>query len=181
LRYNTIIPILFTFLFWSCDVPAPTETFDNPLDEEVAEEAGIETPALVFFPDSVVVNTGASATIKIFAMGIENLRGAHLEVNYDQNILSVLSINSGEFFAEASDVIFLPEINQSTGKLDIYTSYVGSDTLTVSGTGCLVTVVFSTISAGQSALTYSTTSEMVDADDVPIVLAGYGTGVIYAE
>ena len=55
------------FLLVSCEVP--TESYDNPLDTETAEETGFETPALVFFPDEVSVNVGASVTLASIVWG----------------------------------------------------------------------------------------------------------------
>ncbi|MCH7763773.1 MAG: T9SS type A sorting domain-containing protein [Candidatus Marinimicrobia bacterium] len=44
------------WIFPSCEVP--TESYDNPLDEEAAQEEGMEMPTLVFFPDEINVNSG---------------------------------------------------------------------------------------------------------------------------
>ena len=65
------------------------------------------------------------------------------------------------------------------GLLNIYTSFLGSDSSsTVSGTGNLATLILGTITAGQSTITYSSESELVDAQDNPVVLNGLGQGEI---
>ena len=55
--------LLLGFLL-SCEVP--TEAYDNPLDEEVAQEKGIDTPALVFFPDKFEgLTAGTSISVQL--------------------------------------------------------------------------------------------------------------------
>ena len=75
--------------------------------------------------------------------------------------------------------IFIYENDPDNGLLNIYSSFLGSDSSsTVSGTGNLATLVLGTITAGQSTITYNSESELVDAQDNPIVLNGLGEGVI---
>jgi len=102
-------------------------------------------------------------------------------VQYDKNRLSLLSITEGDFFANGLETIFIYEDNSATGILDIYSSFLGSDTVSVNGTGSLADLVFTTLSSGQSILTYSDASTLVDPDNNPISIAGYGQGVIDAQ
>lgn len=163
----------------SCEVP--TEIYDNPLDEEAAEEKGIETPALVFFPDSVGVTAGSSVSLQIFALEVADVGGAHIQVAYDKNKVSLSSVTVGDFFKTTSEPVFIYEDNADDGLVDIYSSFLGQDSVTVSGTGNLAYLVFSTTTPGQSTLTYTAESELVDADDTSVLLNGYGEGVINAQ
>lgn len=163
----------------SCEVP--TEIYDNPLDEEAAEEAGIETPALVFFPDSVGVTAGSSVSLQIFALEVADVGGAHIQVAYDKNKVSLSSVTVGDFFNTTSEPVFIYEDNPDDGFVDIYSSFLGQDSVTVSGTGNLAYLVFSTTTPGQSTLTYTAECELVDAEDNPVLLNGFGEGVINAQ
>ena len=49
------ITMFILFLLMACE-KVPEEVYDNPLDLEVVEEKGIETPALMFFPDEININ-----------------------------------------------------------------------------------------------------------------------------
>ncbi len=171
--------LITCILFVSCEVP--TESYDNPLDTETAEEEGFETPALVFFPDEVSVNLGASVTLEVFAMEVENLAGSHIQLSYDKSKLQLLSLNTGDMFAGASELIFLYEDDPSTGTIDIYTSFLGGDTVAVSGTGSLASLVMTAMTAGQSTVTYTAECELADPDDNPIEIKGFGDGVIDAQ
>ena len=82
---------LIVFVFLSCgnEITTTEELRNNPLD---AEQATYETPALVFFPSEFTPTLGGSFQTEVFAMGPENLRGANVVFQYDQNKLSVLNI-----------------------------------------------------------------------------------------
>ena len=168
--------VLLLGLLLSCEVP--TEAYDNPLDEEVAAEKGIDTPALVFFPDKFDgVTAGSSVSVQLYALEVVGVTGAYLQVGYDKSKVSISSVNAGDFFG--SDPVFIYEDDSDNGLLNIYSSFLGSDSSsTVSGTGNLATLVLGTITAGQSTLNYTVETQIVDAQDNPVVLNGLGEGVI---
>jgi len=162
----------------------PPEIYDNPLDTlatPIDGEDPIETPALVFFPADVTVGLGLGATVQVFALEVDDLSGAHIIVEYDENKLNLLSVTEGDFFSGSLETIFIFEDDPSTGFLDIYASYLGSDTIAVNGTGSIADIVFTTVSAGQSLLQYSSSCEFVDPENIPIVIEGFGSGMINAE
>ena len=97
--------LLILILLLSCEVP--TEVYENPLDEEASLEEGIETPALVFFPDEINVNTGETFTVSVFALDVENVAGAYINLDYDQNKLLLMAINPGTFFSDLQDPLIL--------------------------------------------------------------------------
>ena len=168
--------VLLLGLLLSCEVP--TEAYDNPLDEEVAQEKGIDTPALVFFPDKFEgLTAGNSVSVQLFALEVPDVAGAYIQLAYDKSKISIGNVNAGDFFGSAP--IFIYEDDSENGLLNIYTSFLGSDSSsTVSGTGNLATLILGTITAGQSTITYNSESELVDAQDNPVVLNGLGEGVI---
>ncbi len=173
--YRGVFPSLI-FLFFACEIP--TEVYDNPLD---VENDVFDTPAMVFFPDTVTVNVGGSVTLNVFAMEITNLSGSHIQVNYNKNKLQLLSVNEGEFFSGADNLIFIFENDPTTGTIDIYTSFLGGDTISVSGTGSLANLVLTATSSGMSSVTYTGACEFADPDDNPIEIKGFGEGVVNAQ
>ena len=48
---------MFILLLLMACAEAPEEVYENPLDIEFITEEGIETPALMFFPDEININT----------------------------------------------------------------------------------------------------------------------------
>ena len=175
--------LLVCFLiFTSCDIgEVPTASLNNSLDAESAAQEGIDTPALVFFPDNISTGLGGSVAFELFVMEVENLTGASIKLKYDPAKLELSSVNAGTFFTGGNAPIFLVENDSDNGILHINTFYLGPENLSVSGTGELAMVVFNTKLPGQSTLSYSTESELADPDDNPIEIKGFGEGVIDAQ
>jgi len=172
-----ILPLLFLF---SCGKDIPEEdVFDNPLDED---EVTYETPALTFYPVDISIDLGSSQTVDVFVLGIENLAGSYVRISYDKVKLSVLSIIVGEFFADAVQVpVFIAENDAENGIVEINTSFLGSDSVSVSGTGSLASIVFQSTTDGESSLLFDPDCEFVDPNDNAIVIKGFGVGVVNAQ
>lgn len=171
--------VLLSVFFTSCEVP--TESYENPLDEESAQEDGIETPALVFFPDEFEVTAGSSVSVQVYALGVSGVAGAHIQLSYDKSLISINSVNTGDLFASTSEPVFISEDNPEAGLLDIYTSFLGDDSSTVSGTGSIATLILGTLTSGMSTISYTSESELVDDNDNLLELKGFGEGEINAQ
>ena len=170
--------LLILILLLSCEVP--TEVYENPLDEEASLEEGIETPALVFFPDEININTGETFTVSVYALDVENVAGAYINLDYDQNKLLLMAINPGTFFSDLQDPLYFTE-TENSGTIELYTIFLGTDSTSVSGTGSFMNIVFSASASGTSSLIYSTDCELADPDDNPIEIKGFGEGVVNAQ
>jgi len=172
-----ILPLLFLF---SCGKDIPEEdVFDNPLDED---EVTYDTPALTFYPLDINIELGSSSTVDVFVLGVENLAGSYVRINYDKLKLSVLSIIVGEFFADAVQApVFIAENDAENGIIEINTSFLGSDSVLVYGTGSLASIVFQSTTDGESSLLFDPDCEFVDPNDNAIVIKGFGVGVVNAQ
>ena len=69
----------------------------------------------------------------------------------------------------------------ATGIIEINVAYLGNDSTFVTGTGSLARIVFTTTVSGISLIHYTANCELLDPDDNPIVIEGFGSGVINAE
>ena len=101
--------------------------------------------------------------------------------SYEKSLISINSVNVGDLFASSSEPVFIFEDNPEEGKLDIYTSFLGSDSATISGTGSIATLVLGTLTSGTSILSYTSDSEFVDENDNLLELNGFGEGEIVAQ
>ena len=171
---NKRITLLILLLLVACDVP--TEDYNNPLDIEV----GMATPALVIFPNEVNVNIMETFTVSVYALDVENVAGAYIKLDYDQNKLLLMTINPGTFFSDLQDPIYFTE-TQNSGTIELYTAFLGADSTSVSGTGSFMSIVFSASAGGESLLTYSPDCELADPDDNPIEIKDFGFGVVNAQ
>ena len=170
--------LLIVFLFIACEIP--TDTNDNSLDIEAANEEGMETPALVFFPDEINVNTGETFTVSVFALDVQNVAGAYINFDYDQDKLSFREFKPGTFFSDLQNPIYFVDTLNS-GTIELYTAFLDADSTSVSGTGSFMSIKFFVSDSGVSQLTYSTDCELVDPDDNPIEIKGFGFGVVNAQ
>ena len=115
----------------------------------------------------------------MFALGVEKLGMAYVKIDYDDTKLSVTSVNPGEFL-QSTQNLFLYDTD-TPGIINIYSSYLGADSVEVSGTGNLVYLVFQAKTPGVSSVIFSTESEFVDGEDNPIQIKGYGRGLVDAK
>ena len=172
---------LLSVLIVSCVEQLPTEVYENPLDDEEQAREGIESPALVFSPDSVSVSSGNAVTVNVFVMGADSLRGAHLQIEYDNSLVSFTTVTIGNFFSGGTESFVMAEDDNDNGLLDVYVSFGGASSLSVSGNGNIANITFSTLAVGKTVLTFTSASELADPDDNPIEIKGYGQGVIDAK
>ena len=172
-----------TILFTSCtnDVAGTSDVFYNPLDPVTAEETGFETPAVVFFPATATTSVGGGVTLDIHAMEVDSIAGSHIQVSYNKAKLTLLSLSQGSFYDGAPEMLFYYEDDTNVGLIDIYSGFLGVDSASVSGTGQLASMVFTTISAGVSTVSFTVLSEFVDPQDNPIEILGYGVSEVVAE
>jgi len=177
LHWTKYLFICLALLLIACP-DIPEEEYNNPIDPDIPE---LDTPALIIFPDSARVNLGFSVTVDIFAKGVTNLSGAYIELNYDKDKLSILSMSEGDFFAGAEETIFFIEDDPVTGTVEINTSYLGAGLTNVEGTGSLASLVFTTTVTGVSLIHYTANCELLDPNDNPIVIESFGSGVINAQ
>ncbi len=177
---HIILFVLSIVFLTSCQNEIPeAEVFDNPLDEE---EIDYETPALTFYPIEITTSPGNSFSINTFVLGVDQLAGSFIRLKYDKSKLQVVSINIGSFFDDLTQApIFIAEDDNQNGWIDINTSFLGGDSSSVSGTGSLAEIVFTSLSAGESNLTYEPICEFVDPNDTPIEIKGFGEGVVNAK
>ena len=175
MKYITMFILL---LLMAC-VESPKEVYDNPLDIEAITEEGIETPALMFFPDEININTNEIFTVSVYALDVQNVAGAYININYDQDKLLLIAINPGTFFSDLQDPLYFSD-TQNSGKIELYTVFFGADSSSVSGTGSFFSIMFAASESGISSLTYSTNCELVDPDDIQIEIKGFGEGVVKA-
>ena len=177
LRLFLILSLLWLF---SCGKEIPEEdVFENPLDEE---EAPYDTPALTFYPLDISIDLGSSSTVDVFVLGVENLAGSYVRISYDKLKLQVLSMAVGEFFTDAVQApVFIAEDDAENGIVEINTSFLGSDSVSVSGTGSLASIVFQSMADGESSLNFDAACEFVDPDDNAIEIKGFGIGVVNAQ
>ena len=154
--------------------------FDNSLDLEAAQVKGIYPPALVFFPNNAEVTVGDTVEVEVYAMKIENVGMAQIEVHYDPDRLTVISVAQGSLFQGGNQPFFITENDINNGILTIFITYLGPSGKAIEGTGDIALIYFKPRSTGNTEFRISQESILLDPDANTITLNGYGKGMIDA-
>ena len=155
--------------------------FDNSLDLEAAQVKGIYPPALVFFPNNAEVTVGDTVEVEVYAMKIENVGMAQIEVHYDPARLTVISVAQGSLFQGGNQPFFITENDINNGVLTIFITYLGPGGNSIGGTGDIALIYFKPRSTGNTEFRISQESILLDPDANTIILNGYGKGMIDAQ
>ena len=166
------------FLFIGCQLDTHNNTYDSPFDMDGSKKQGIFPPALTLYPKDINVSVEASAEMSVYIIQVNDLSGANAVINYDFTKLKVLDVKPGDFFESSQTPLFVYDDNE--GVLNIFTSYLGSERK-VSGSGSLAIITFESKVSGKSIVSFSENSELVDKDDIPIAIKGFGQGSINAK
>lgn len=159
----------------------PVTDLTNPLDLVLADSLGVVMPALVFYPDSVIVEKGASFSLEIHAMVVDSISGAQLQVQFDPNYFSLLTAEAGTIFSGTPSPLFFFNSDTAKGTVEIITATMGIDSLrSVSGTGQLAKIDLEVIRDGHSIIEFSTDSQFVDEVDRPITINSFLKAKIFA-
>ena len=171
--------ILISFLFISCEIVEPD--FKNSLDLDYNNAKGIDTPAFVFSPDEVTVNSGSNVTLNVNALEVTKVAGGHLQIKYDQSKLSVNSVYQGDWLIDAGqNPVFFYENDPLMGIVNIYYSILGNSE-ELSGTGAVAFIVFNIFAPGQISVDLTSTTKIVDKENQEIQLNGLGKALINAQ
>ncbi len=166
------------FLFIGCQLNTHDYPFDSPFDIDGSKKQGIFPPALTLYPKDINVDVEESAEMSVYIIQVSDLSGVNAIINYDFTKLTVADVKSGDFFESSQAPLFVYDDNE--GVLNIFTSYLGSERK-VSGSGNLAIITFKSKAPGTSTISFSKDSEIVDKDDIPIAIKGFGQGSINAK
>tara|TARA_B110000467_G_C18106185_1_gene359895 strand:+ start:61 stop:564 length:504 start_codon:yes stop_codon:yes gene_type:complete len=166
------------FLLIGCQLDTHNNPYDSPFDIDASMKDGVFPPALTLYPKDINVNVGESAEMSLYIIQVNDLSGANAIVNYDFTKLTVVDVKPGDFFESSQSPLFVYDDNE--GVLSIFTSYLGLERK-VSGSGNLAIITFESKASGTSTINFSDKSELVDKDDFPIAIKGFGQGTINAK
>jgi hypothetical protein len=170
---------LLMFLLIGCQLDTHDNAYDNPFDLDGNKEQNIFPPALILHPKDINASVQEIVPMSVYAIEVNNLSGAHAVIKYNSTKLNVMDVKPGEFFKSAQAPLFLYDDNE--GVLNIFTSYLGLERK-VSGSGSLAIITFQLKASGESIIRFDDNeSELLDEDDIPIAIKGFGQGSINAK
>ena len=120
-------------------------------------------PNLELTPSTQSVGIGNQATVNILVEEVTDLRGASITLNFDPAQLQYNSSADGGFIPGA--FLPAPTVDNINGSVTLDLASLSS---CASGTGTIMTVTFDTVGAGNSTITFETTT-LRDNDNNEIV------------
>tara|TARA_B100001250_G_scaffold323144_1_gene286529 strand:- start:1216 stop:1767 length:552 start_codon:yes stop_codon:yes gene_type:complete len=178
LRFHKV-QFYFTFFFiffYSC------EDVNYQLDNEFdPENLNLIPPTIFFHPSQFKsIEVGSSDTLELYCYDVQNAAGAHLQIEFDAEIVSIDTVLYGGFFMNGvnSPIMFT---DQEDGFLNIYLFL--QPTLGISdasGTTAMAKLIFSVRDEGLAPIRYTTRTSLRDKNNYPIQLNQYGEALINA-
>ena len=122
-------------------------------------------PALMFYPRKHFANQNETVTFQIMAEEVTNLMMSEIHLEYNPSMLEIMSISQGSFFQNGQNSIFLYEINNEAGAIQINTTLLDGDAPSVSGTGDLASIQVKLLQTGTAAVSFNGNDAFIDPDN----------------
>lgn len=137
-------------------------------------------PALLLAPQEYGGTKGDSFVIEVYADEVENLLGFSVEINFDEELLSLQSIREDESFfsANTEDVIVtndaddqIQEMNEK-GVVNTDAVRLGGEPMGIDGSGNLLHLTFTAEKSGEAILSFNEDAPCMlrNADNVDILI-----------
>ena len=173
-RLNYSLSIILSLMILSCTIPE--DAFENPLDLEANAAKGIYPPALVFSPDSFNIKSGELIVFDLYALAVDSVAGAQIEIDYFASSLDLISYEQGDFFKSNAAPIFIVE--DKNGKLFIYVTFMGPEKTNISGTGNIATITFISKIQGSTVISVNKSTLLLNQNAKEITINGFGRSII---
>lgn len=125
-------------------------------------------------PETTVVDPGDGFTVTVLVENVQDLYAFDITVTYDPAILSADQIQLGAFLEPG--IVIKDETVNETGYVRYAMTQV-SPALPKSGSGALITIAFTALSGGQSALTLQM-MDLVEHDSYDLIPCDGVDGVV---
>ena len=147
-----LISLIVTFiLLQSCD--DAEYQLDNEFDPENLD---LEPPTIFFHPSQFEsIKVGNSDTLELYCYDVQNAAGAHLQIEFDAEIISIDTVLDGDFFKNGvnSPILFT---DQEDGFLNVYLFLQPTiGTSDASGTMSMATLIFTVQDEGLAPIRLS--------------------------
>ena len=167
---------LFCIYFHSCE--DVTYQLDNEFDPENLD---LEPPTIFFHPSQFEsIKVGNSDTLELYCYDVQNAAGAHLQIVFDAEIISIDTVLHGDFFKNGvnSPILFT---DQEDGFLNVYLFLqptIGASD--ASGTMSMAKLIFTVQDEGLAPIRYTSRTTIRDKSNNSLQLNQYGEALINA-
>jgi len=141
----------------------------------------VEGPALMFYPRRQVTSQGSSVQFQILAEEVYNVAGAEFTILFDPTELQINSAAAGTAFGDYGEVIFIANIDNSSGSLTISTAVWGENSPSFSGTSAIALIDVQVIKQGNLTISFDGLEIMKDPENNDITINAAVNGLVVAE
>ena len=141
----------------------------------------VEGPALMFYPRRQVTSQGSSVQFQILAEEVYNVTGAEFTILFDPTELQINSAAAGTAFGDYGEVIFIADIDNSSGSLTIATAVWGENFPSFSGTSDIALIDVQVIKQGNLTISFDGLGMMKDPSNNDITINETVAGLVVVE
>ena len=141
----------------------------------------VEGPALMFYPRRQVASQGSNIQFQILAEEVYDVAGAEFTILFDPTELQINSAAAGTAFGNNGEVIFIADIDNSSGSLTISTAVWGENSPSFSGTSDIALIDVQVIKQGNLTISFDDSGIMKDPSNNDITINETVGGVVVVE
>ena len=175
--HKNLLYFIFVLIFLlSCD-DAKYE-LDNEFDPE---NLGLNSPTIFFHPPEFEsIKVGERDTLELYCYKVQNAAGAHLQIEFDSEIIQIDSVEYGDFFMNGTNTPIM-FTDQEDGFLNVYLFLQPTiGTSNSSGTMSMAKIIFTVKDEGLAPIRYTNNTVLRNENNTSIFLNNYGEGLINA-
>ena len=176
------------FFFLSCTIYE--KSLDNPVDNTANESIGVNPPSLVFYPKTQSKTIADTVSVGAYLVVDDSsdfaFSGAHLNINYDPQILQFDSLKPGwigpESLTDSNTITPLFTSTVEPGIVNVFAYYINTKYVLIDSLTHITEIYFSPIQSGEVVITYDTTNcDIVDYNGNNVVINGVRSAIIIIE
>ena len=176
------------FFFLSCTIYE--KKLDNPVDNTANELIGINPPSLVFYPKTQTKKMTDTVSLGAYLVVDDSsdfsFSGAHLNINYDPQILQLDSLKPGwigpESLTDSNTITPLFTSILEPGIINVFAYYINTKYVLIDSLTHIAEIYFSPIQSGEVVVTYDTTEcDIVDYNANSVIINGVRSASIIIE
>ena len=175
-RYLQSLIWLFIIILFSCN--DAEYQLDNEFDPE---NLGLEPPTIFFHPSEFdPIEIGRKDTLELYSYEVTNAAGAHLQVEFDAEVITINAVEYGDFFMNGvtPPIMFT---HQEDGFLNIYLFLQPTIGISnSSGTMSMAKILFTVKDEGLALIRYTNNTVLRNENNISVLLNSYGEGLINA-
>ena len=141
----------------------------------------VEGPALMFYPRKQAASQGSSVQFQILAEEVYNVAGAEFTILFDPTELQINSAAAGTAFGDYGEVIFISDIDNSSGSMTISTAVWGENSPSFSGTSAIALIDVQVIKQGNLTISFDDSGIMKDPNNNDITINETVAGLVVVE